>query len=82
MLAFSGFSVCGRSSLSFLRIERCFCLATPLPRVDSGLFEHRSEVMEALEVVGQRHANLDGVIVGKALYERRVELADLLRLTA
>ena len=29
-----------------------------------------------------RHANLDGVIVGKALYEKRVDLADLLKLAA
>jgi phosphoribosylformimino-5-aminoimidazole carboxamide ribotide isomerase len=32
----------------------------------------------ALAKLAQRHANLDGVIVGKALYEKRVELSDLL----
>ena len=38
-----------------LWIERCFCPPTPLPRVTSGVFEHWAEVMEALEVVSQRH---------------------------
>jgi len=36
-----------------LWIERCFCPPPLLPRVTSGLFEHRSEVMETLEVVGR-----------------------------
>jgi len=30
--------------------------------------------------LARRHANLDGVIVGKALYEKRVNLPDLLSL--
>jgi phosphoribosylformimino-5-aminoimidazole carboxamide ribotide isomerase len=33
-----------------------------------------------LAELAQRHANLDGVIVGKALYEKRVDLPDLLSL--
>jgi phosphoribosylformimino-5-aminoimidazole carboxamide ribotide isomerase len=32
----------------------------------------------ALAEMARRYANLDGVIVGKALYEKRVELPDLL----
>ncbi len=41
----------------------------------------RREDVAALSALGRRHPNLDGVIVGKALYERRVELPDLLSLT-
>ena len=33
-----------------------------------------------LAELARRHANLDGVIVGKALYEKRVNLPDLLTL--
>jgi len=35
--------------------------------------------VDRLAALGRRYPNLDGVIVGKALYERRVDLADLLR---
>jgi phosphoribosylformimino-5-aminoimidazole carboxamide ribonucleotide (ProFAR) isomerase len=34
----------------------------------------------ALAGLAQRHPRLDGVIVGKALYEGRVELGDLLQI--
>lgn len=40
----------------------------------------RREDVSGLAKLAQRHVNLDGVIVGKALYEKRVELADLLAL--
>ncbi|MGH7996711.1 MAG: 1-(5-phosphoribosyl)-5-[(5-phosphoribosylamino)methylideneamino]imidazole-4-carboxamide isomerase [Opitutaceae bacterium] len=40
----------------------------------------RREDVAALVALGRRCANLDGVIVGKALYERRVALPDLLEL--
>lgn len=40
----------------------------------------RREDVEELAKLAQRHANLDGVIVGKALYEKRVDLPDLLTL--
>jgi phosphoribosylformimino-5-aminoimidazole carboxamide ribonucleotide (ProFAR) isomerase len=35
-----------------------------------------------LAELARARSNLDGVIVGKALYEGRVELADLLQLAA
>ena len=40
----------------------------------------RREDIAQLAAMKKRHPRLDGVIVGKALYERRVELADLLAL--
>jgi phosphoribosylformimino-5-aminoimidazole carboxamide ribotide isomerase len=40
----------------------------------------RREDVQMLAALARRHANLDGVIVGKALYERRVELRDLISL--
>jgi phosphoribosylformimino-5-aminoimidazole carboxamide ribotide isomerase len=39
------------------------------------------EDVAGLARMGQRFPNLDGVIVGKALYEGRVQLADLLALS-
>ena len=48
--------------------------------IASGGVSQRSDVV-ALKALAGRHANLDGVIVGKAIYERRVDLADLLTLS-
>ena len=45
--------------------------------IASGGVSRREDVIN-LAKLAQRHANLDGVIVGKALYEKRVELRDLL----
>jgi phosphoribosylformimino-5-aminoimidazole carboxamide ribotide isomerase len=45
--------------------------------IASGGVSRREDVID-LAKLAQRHANLDGVIVGKALYERRVNLPDLL----
>jgi phosphoribosylformimino-5-aminoimidazole carboxamide ribotide isomerase len=45
--------------------------------IASGGVSRREDVI-ALGELGRRHANLDGVIVGKALYEKRVDLPDLL----
>lgn len=45
--------------------------------IASGGVSRREDVIQ-LAKLAQRHATLDGVIVGKALYERRVELRDLL----
>lgn len=45
--------------------------------IASGGVSRREDVI-ALAKLAQGHANLDGVIVGKALYEKRVELRDLL----
>ena len=45
--------------------------------IASGGVSRREDVLE-LAQLAQRHPRLDGVIVGKALYEERVELRDLL----
>jgi phosphoribosylformimino-5-aminoimidazole carboxamide ribotide isomerase len=45
--------------------------------IASGGVSRREDVVKLAELT-RRYANLDGVIVGKALYEKRVELPDLL----
>jgi phosphoribosylformimino-5-aminoimidazole carboxamide ribotide isomerase len=45
--------------------------------IASGGVSRREDVVRLVEMK-KRHPRLDGVIVGKALYERRVELPDLL----
>jgi phosphoribosylformimino-5-aminoimidazole carboxamide ribotide isomerase len=45
--------------------------------IASGGVSRREDVIKLAEL-SRRYPNLDGVIVGKALYERRVELPDLL----
>jgi phosphoribosylformimino-5-aminoimidazole carboxamide ribotide isomerase len=45
--------------------------------IASGGVSRREDVLH-LARLAQRYANLDGVIVGKALYEKRVDLSDLL----
>jgi phosphoribosylformimino-5-aminoimidazole carboxamide ribotide isomerase len=45
--------------------------------IASGGVSRREDVVRLTELA-RRYANLDGVIVGKALYEKRVELPDLL----
>lgn len=47
--------------------------------IASGGVSRREDVVKLTELA-RRYANLDGVIVGKALYEKRVDLADLLAL--
>ncbi len=47
--------------------------------IASGGVSRREDVAKLAEMA-RRHANLDGVIVGKALYEKRVSLPDLLEL--
>jgi phosphoribosylformimino-5-aminoimidazole carboxamide ribotide isomerase len=49
--------------------------------IASGGVSRREDVI-ALADLARRQPRLDGVIVGKALYEGRVDLADLLRLAA
>ncbi len=49
--------------------------------IASGGVSRREDVI-ALAELARRYTNLDGVIVGKALYEGRVQLPDLLTLTA
>lgn len=48
--------------------------------IASGGVSQREDVVN-LAKLAQRYANLNGVIVGKAIYEQRVELADLLTLS-
>jgi len=64
-----------------LAAQEAMCRAVRCRVIASGGVSRREDV-QALVALARRQANLDGVIVGKALYERRVELADLLRLTA
>jgi len=45
--------------------------------IASGGVSRREDVLQ-LAALAKRYPNLDGVIVGKALYEKRVELGDLL----
>lgn len=47
--------------------------------IASGGVSRREDII-ALAGLARRHSNLDGVIVGKALYEKRVDLPDLLAL--
>ena len=47
--------------------------------IASGGVSRREDVVKLAELA-RRNANLDGVIVGKALYEKRVDLPDLLAL--
>jgi phosphoribosylformimino-5-aminoimidazole carboxamide ribotide isomerase len=49
--------------------------------IASGGVSRREDVVKLAELA-KRHANLDGVIVGKALYEKRVELGDLLKVAS
>jgi phosphoribosylformimino-5-aminoimidazole carboxamide ribotide isomerase len=49
--------------------------------IASGGVSRREDVV-ALAAMKKRRPNLDGVIIGKALYEKRVELADLLALVS
>lgn len=48
--------------------------------IASGGVSRREDVVKLAELA-RRRSNLDGVIVGKALYEKRVELGDLLSLS-
>jgi phosphoribosylformimino-5-aminoimidazole carboxamide ribotide isomerase len=46
--------------------------------IASGGVSQQSDV-GALGALAKRHANLDGVIIGKAIYEKRVDLATALK---
>ncbi len=52
--------------------------AVPCRVIASGGVGSRADVMRLAELA-RAHAHLDGVIVGKALYEKRVDLGDLIR---
>jgi phosphoribosylformimino-5-aminoimidazole carboxamide ribotide isomerase len=58
---------------AMLRAVKCEIIA-------SGGVSQRTDVV-ALAELAKRRPNLNGVIVGKAIYEQRVDLADLLTLT-
>jgi phosphoribosylformimino-5-aminoimidazole carboxamide ribotide isomerase len=58
---------------AMLRAVKCQVIA-------SGGVSQRTDVV-ALADLAKRYQNLNGVIVGKAIYEQRVDLADLLTLT-
>lgn len=49
--------------------------------IASGGVSRREDIAKLAELA-RRYSNLDGVIVGKALYEKRVDLPDLLALSA
>jgi phosphoribosylformimino-5-aminoimidazole carboxamide ribotide isomerase len=49
--------------------------------IASGGVSRREDVIE-LSKLAKRHPRLEGVIVGKAIYEKRVDLRDLLDLAA
>jgi phosphoribosylformimino-5-aminoimidazole carboxamide ribotide isomerase len=59
--------------------QAAMCAAVKARVIASGGVSRREDVARLAELA-KRHANLDGVIVGKALYEKRVELGDLLAL--
>lgn len=60
-----------------LAAQEAMLQAVPARVIASGGVSRREDVA-ALAAIKKRRPNLDGVIVGKALYERRVELVDLL----
>ena len=53
--------------------------ATPANIIASGGVSRREDILR-LKEIAEQHANLDGAIVGKALYEKRVLLTDLLHI--
>jgi phosphoribosylformimino-5-aminoimidazole carboxamide ribotide isomerase len=59
--------------------QEAMCAAVKARVIASGGVARREDVARLAELA-KHHANLDGVIVGKALYEKRVELGDLLAL--
>lgn len=62
-----------------LAAQEALCAAVKAHVIASGGVSRREDVVRLAELQ-KRRPNLDGVIVGKALYERRVELPDLLAL--
>lgn len=62
-----------------LEAQRAMLEAGSCRVIASGGVSRREDVV-ALAELARQHPNLDGVIVGKALYEKRVDLPDLLTL--
>jgi phosphoribosylformimino-5-aminoimidazole carboxamide ribotide isomerase len=61
------------------RAQEAMLQAGSFQVIASGGVSRREDVVKLAELAG-RYPSLDGVIVGKALYEKRVELPDLLAL--
>lgn len=61
---------------NFAALEKMLA-STPARVIASGGVSCREDILRLRELAGT-HANLDGAIVGKALYEKRVDLQDLL----
>jgi phosphoribosylformimino-5-aminoimidazole carboxamide ribotide isomerase len=59
------------------RAQEAMLAAGKFRVIASGGVSRREDVIKLAELA-RHHANLDGVIVGKAIYEKRVELRDLL----
>ncbi len=55
--------------------------ATPARLIASGGVARREDLVKFAEIA-RAHPRLDGVIVGKAIYEKKVDLADLLAVAA
>ena len=62
-----------------LKAQEAMLAAVKCDIIASGGVSQRSDVV-ALADLARRYSNLNGVIVGKAIYEQRVDLADLLAL--
>lgn len=60
-----------------LTAQEALCQLVKANVIASGGVSRREDVI-ALHAIANRHPNLHGVIVGKALYEHRVKLVDLL----
>ena len=64
-----------------LKAQEAMLRAVGCQVIASGGVSRREDVIGLTEL-NRKHANLNGVIVGKAIYEQRVDLADLLTLVA
>ncbi len=63
------------------KAQEAMLRATPARLIASGGVARREDVARLAEIA-RAHPRLEGVIVGKAIYEKKVDLADLLALTA
>lgn len=65
---------------NFSALEKMLA-STPANVIASGGVSRREDILRLREIAGT-HANLDGAIVGKALYEKRVSLPDVLEIAS
>jgi phosphoribosylformimino-5-aminoimidazole carboxamide ribotide isomerase len=65
---------------NFVALEQMLA-GTTANVIASGGVSRREDILR-LQALTAQHPNLDGAIVGKALYEKRVELGDLLSIAA